>query len=313
MELPRISPIITLLDDVFHKSSIEDMRKFSFSQNKTIKSWLLFSDYYFEDTKPNKVITFTAMPAFSDLLELQSLIKSIAPKDIKHTRTLNEDFILEIIKSPQILNFIFTFEQKEYFIWDSDDEFKQEMLESLEILKAYVSYWNMTEPARGKRHTQISKNIRCLENLLRRGKKRKLLPAMFLVSLLGGYVGSLLCRETDLSSLTWMSDRDRTTEICNNLIRDLFQITLIDITKENIQFNFTTSNSSSDEWYKEMVRIPDYLTGTIASLDFDTMSVSHDKFLKMLQLHFSYNIENTFLYRFKTDDERIRLPRWLLT
>lgn len=313
MEIPRISPLTDLLDDVFYKSSIEDMRKFSFSQNKMEKSWLLFSDYYFEDKKPNKVITFTAMPAFSDLMELQSLIKSIAPKDIKHTRTINEDFILGIINSPQILNIVFTFEQKNFFIWDSNEEFKQSMFEYLEILKAYVSYWNETEPERKKRLVQISKNIKCLEDLLRRGKKRRLIPAMFLVSLLGGYVGSLLCRETNLSSLVWMSDRDRTNEICNNLIRDLFQITLIDITKKNIQGGFTSSNSSSDKWYKEMNRIPDYLTGAIASFDFDTKSISHVKFSKMLQLHFSYNIVNTFLYRFKTDDERIRLQRWILT
>lgn len=312
MEIPSMSPITDLLDDVFYKSSIEDMRKFSFSQTRTVKSWLLFSDYYFETDKPNKVITFTAMPSFSDFLELQALIKSVAPKDIKHTRTINEDFI-EIINSLPILNVIFSFEQKKYFIWDSSDEFEHAMFEYLEILKIYVSYWNTTEPERKKKLDKISKNIKCLENLLRRGKKRRLIPAMFLVGLLGGYVGSLLYRETNLSSLVWMSDRDSTNEICNNLIRDLFQITLIDITKQNIQFAFTTSNSSSDEWYKEMTRIPDYLTGAISNYDFEKNSMSTVKFSKIFGLHFSYNIENTFLYRFITDNERIRLQRWLIT
>lgn len=87
-----------------------------------------------------------------------------------------------------------------------------------------------------------------------------------------------------------MSDRDSTNEICNNLIRDLFQINLIDITKKNIDFSFTSSNSNSDEWYEDLVRIPDYLSGTIASFDFNRMTSTQDKFVKMLQLHFAFNI-----------------------
>ena len=311
MEVPRTSPITDLLDDVFYKSSIEDMRKFTFNQTRSVKSWLLFSDYYFEDERPNKVITFTAMPYFSDFLELQSLIKSVAPRDVKKTRTINEDFI-EIINSLPIMNVVFSFEQKKYFLWDSNDEFKQEIFDYLERLKAYVSYWNRTEPERKKKLAHISKNINCLESLLRRGKKQKLIPPMYLVALLGGYVGSLLCRETSLSSLVWMSDRDSTNEICHNLIRDLFQITLIDIAKKNIQFSFTTSNSSSDEWYEEMTRIPDYLTGAISSFDFEKNLIPKDKFSKMFELHFAYNIKNSFLYRFIADDERIRLQRWLI-
>jgi hypothetical protein len=136
---------------------------------------------------------------------------------------------------------------------------------------------------------------------------------MFLISLLGGYVGSLLCRETNLSSLVWFADRDSTNEICHNLIRDLFQITLIDVTKKNIQFSFTTANSNSDEWYSEMTRIPDYLTGAVSSFDFNQNSVIDEKSAQMLGFHFRFNIRNTFLYKFKIGDEGMRIQRMLIT
>jgi hypothetical protein len=136
---------------------------------------------------------------------------------------------------------------------------------------------------------------------------------MFLVALLGGYVASIICRETDLSTLAWLSDRDSTNEIGNNFIRDLFQITLLDVIKKNIIFGFTTSNSGSEEWYKEITRIPDYLTGAAAGFDFNGRQPVDHKTTQMLGLHFSNNRKNTFLFRFNTDGERMRLQRMLIT
>ena len=136
---------------------------------------------------------------------------------------------------------------------------------------------------------------------------------MFLISLLGGYVASIISRETDLSSLVWFSDRDSTNEIGNNLIRDLFQITLIDRTKKNINFSFTASNSNSDEWYEEITRIPDYITGAVSGFNFNENRAIDQKTAQMLRLQFSKNSKNTFLYRFKLDKDRIRLQRMLIT
>lgn len=68
-----------------------------------------------------------------------------------------------------------------------------------------------------------------------------------------------------------LSDRDRTNELGGNFVRDWFQVTLIDIVKRNISFSFTTANSNSEEWYEDLIRIPDFITGAIASFDFDNI------------------------------------------
>lgn len=136
---------------------------------------------------------------------------------------------------------------------------------------------------------------------------------MFLISQLGGYVGSVISRETDLSSLVWFSDRDSTNEVGKNLIRDLFQISLIDVTKKNINFSFTSANSGSDEWYEEITRIPDYITGAVSGFNFDENRAIDQKTAQLLGLHFRANINNTFLYRFRVDNEQIRLQRTVIT
>lgn len=273
--------------------------------------WFLFSDYYFGDEKPNKVITFTAMPSCPYILELKSAIKAVAPKDIKNTRSINTDFV-SLINLLPLINIVFIFENKKHFIWDTIAEAKEAILDYIKVLHAYIDYWRTTESATVPRLNKITKNLGLLENLLNRGKKLRIISAMFLISQLGGYVGSVICRETDLSSLIWLSDRDSTNEIGNNLIRDLFQISLIDITKKNINFSFTTANSKSDEWYKEITRIPDYITGAVSGFNFGENRAIDQKTAQMLELHFSNNTKNTFLYKFKLDNERIRLQRMLI-
>jgi hypothetical protein len=272
--------------------------------------WFLFSDYYFGDEKPNKVISFTAMPS-CPYLELKSAIKAVAPKDIKNTRSINTDFV-SLINLLPLINIVFIFENKKHFIWDTIAEAKEAILDYIKVLHAYIDYLRTTEPATIPRLNKITKNLRLLENLLNRGKKLRIISAMFLISQLGGYVGSVIFRETDLSSLIWFSDRDSTNEIGNNLIRDLFQISLIDITKKNINFSFTTANSKSDEWYKEITRIPDYITGAVSGFNFGENRAIDQKTAQMLELHFSNNTKNTFLYKFKLDNERIRLQRMLI-
>ncbi|NUO10406.1 MAG: hypothetical protein HUU08_17405 [Candidatus Brocadia sp.] len=205
--IDRISPLTVLLDEIFYKSAIQDMRKFYFFATKREQTWLLLSDYYFGDEKPNKVITFTAIPSCPYLPELQNTIKAVAPKDIKNTRSINTDFVTLINMLP-LINFVFIFENNKHFIWDTVAKAKETVLDHIEILRAYIDYWQTNEPATIPRLNHIAKNLRQLESLLVSGKKLRIISAMFLISLLGGYVGSLIGRETDLSSLTWFSDRD---------------------------------------------------------------------------------------------------------
>src|ERR1035437_56099 len=303
MEIDRISPITVMLDEVFYKSSIHDMRSAYFGHLTHVKSWLLLSDYSLEGKKTNNVITFTALPMTADLQELQVLIKRLQPMDIKHSQTIAPGFI-DLLHQLPLLTVSFVFDPSKYLAWNKSSEFQEYMVEYCEMLTAYIAFWRQGTPDQ-ERLDRLSKNVRYAQELLRQKKKVRVLCEAFLVSLLGGYVGSLLCRETALTQLCWLSDRDRTNEIGANLVRDLFQITLIDIAKKNISFSFTSANSGSDEWYAELTRIPDILAGTLAGFDFNNSRLHTAKPAAhpVIASYLCNNRSNCFIYRFCVGDE----------
>ncbi len=313
IEFDRISPITLRLDEVFYKSSINDMRREYFQYFKTVNSWIILSDYYFGDEKTNKVITFTSLPYFGGLPQLQSVIRTLAPQDIKHTRSIDGRFI-EFLRQLPALTVSFVFRQDKYFAWTSSGEFQAHMAEFCEKLSAYVAYWRRN----AMNHTRLdvlSRNIEYAQGLLRQKKQIRMLCETFVISLLGGYVGSVLCRETALTNLCWLSDRDRTNELGNNLVRDFFQLTLIDVIKKNISFSFTTANSNSDAWYDDLNRIPDYIAGAIAGIDFDNAGnhTAKPAASSLIGAYLANNKSDSFIYRFHISDDGTKIQRMMIT
>jgi hypothetical protein len=313
IHIDRISPITTLLDEVFYRSSIEDMRRAYFQHVASLDRWMLLSDYYFGDDKSNKVVTFTALPYLGALPELQGIIRTLAPRDIKHTRSIDGRFI-EFLRQLPCLSISFVFRQESYFAWSSSGEFQEHLADFCDILIAYVEFWRK-DAINVARLDAMLKNVRYAQQLLHHKKQIRVLCEAFVVSLLGGYVGSLLCRETALTSLCWMSDRDRTNEVGDNLVRDWFQITLIDIVKRNISFEFTTANSQSDEWYADLVRIPDFITGAVAGFDFDNAGnhTAKPAALSVIGAYLADNRSDCFQFRFQDTEDAMKLQRLMIT
>jgi hypothetical protein len=309
----RISALTSLLDEVIYQSSIADMRRAYFEQVKLSDSWLLLSDYYFGDDKTNKVITFTSLPYLGGLPQLQSIIRALAPRDIKHARSVDGRFI-EFLRQLPALNISFIFQQDKYFAWTRSDEFQTHMAEFCEILSAYVAFWRR-DSVNHARLDALARNIQHAQELLQQKKKIRILCEAFVISLLGGYVGSLLCRETALTKLCWLSDRDRTNELGANFVRDLFHVTLIDIVKRNISFSFTTANSNSEEWYADLIRIPDFITGALASFDFDNTGKHTTKpaGLSLIGAYLANNKSDCFNYRFHINGGGLKIQRMMIT
>jgi hypothetical protein len=311
-EIDRISPITTLLDEVFYQSTIRDMRAAYLPRVAHFRRWLVVSDYCLGDDRTNKVITFSGLPLAGDLLELQSEIRRNAPKDLKHSRTIDLGFV-ELLHHLPVINISFIFQQDKYFAWKNSKEFQEHLDNYCRILNADIEFWRQTTPNQ-KRLDMLAKNVQYVQELLRQKKKIRLLCEAFMVSLLGGYVGSLLCRETALTDLCWLSDRDRTNELGENLVRDIFQVTLIDIAKRNIRFTFTSANSDSDEWYADLTRIPDIIAGSIAGFDFCNSGNHTAKRAaqSVISAYLHNNRSNCFIYRFLVNDDGTKVQRLLV-
>ncbi len=311
--IDRISPITMLLDEVFYKSTIQDMRARYLPGVAEFQRWCLLSDYCLEGNRANKTITFTALPLTGDLDDLRGIIGGVAPNDLKRSRTIDRRFITLLHALP-LLNFTFVFEPDKYLAWENRSEFRDHLADYFEVLTAYVDYWRKTT-LNQVRLDKLEANIVYAQKLLREKKKTWLLCQMFMIGLLGGYVGSLLCRETALTDLCWLSDRDSTNELGENLIRDIFQVTLIDVAKKNIQFSFTSANSDSDEWYTELTRIPDVLAGSIAGFDFaNSRNHTFKPAAQIIISDFVYkNHRNCFIYRFLVADDGMKVQRLLVS
>ena len=240
------------------------------------------------------------------------MVGAAAPQDLKRSRTIDRRFV-ELLHHLPVINISFIFQQDKYFAWNDSKAFQGDMADYCEILTAYIAFWRKSAPNQ-MRLDRLAKNVQFVQELLWQKKKTRLLGETFMISLLGGYVGSLLCRETALTDLCWLSGRDRTNELGENLIRDVFQVTLIDIVKRNIRFSFTSANSDSDEWYADLTRIPDILAGSIAGFDF-TNSGNHavKPAAESVISHYLYNNRtNCFIYRFWVPDEGMKVQRMLV-
>lgn len=312
IEIDRISPITVLLDDVFYQSSIQDMRSAYFQFLKHYAKWIIVSDYYLENEKANKVITFTVLPLAGDVIQLQNVIRRFAPQDFKHIKVVDPRFI-ELLQELPLMTISFVLPQDKYLVWSDSKEFREYLADFCETLIAYIAFWRKST-SNQVRLDKLLKNVEYAQRLLQQKKKIKLLCETFLIALLGGYVGSIICRETALTDLCWLSDRDKTNEVGNNLIRDLFQVTLIDIIKKNILFSFTTANSHSDEWYADLTRVPDIITGSIAAFNFDNASGRMWKptAQTVIGSYLLNNRDSCFIYRFHVSEEMLKVQRLMV-
>jgi len=310
--IDRISPITIRLDEVVYKSSIQDMRAGYLRDFCAADRWILLSDYYFGDDKVNQVITFTALPLVGDVRDLQALVRKYAPTDIKHARVIQPGFI-SLLRDLPVLTFSFLFPLNKYLAWPNGIAFQQHMASYCDLLSEYVRFWQ-ERPTSATALTRMSRNIAYIRAQIKQNKKVRILCQAFMIAILGGYFGGTLCRETALTRLCWMSDRDKTNELGNNLVRDLLQVTLIDIAKKNVDLSFTTANSNSEEWYADLTRIPDILTGAIAGFDFsDNRRHTLKPAAQTVVSDYLYgNRRNCFLYRFVVDDEGMRIQRVLI-
>ena len=289
------------------------MRSTYFQYFKDLDSWMILSDYYLGNEKTNQVITFTVLPYLGAVPQLQTIIRPLAPRDIKHTRSIAARLI-EFLRQLPILNVSFIFQQDKYFAWTYSSEFQLYMAAFCETLSAYVAFWRRGTMNHA-RVDKLSQSIQYTQELLRQKKKIKLLCEAFVISLLGGYVASIVCREAALTNLCRLSDRDRTNELGDNLVRDLFQVTLVDIVKKNISFSFTTANSDSDEWNTELTRIPDLITGTVAGFDFDN---SDNHTIKragwsVIGAYLANNKSDSSIYRFNVSSTGVKVQRMMIT
>lgn len=300
-----------LLNSTFNKSTILQIENNYLFNLKGVTRWKCFSDYCLDDkSKPNDVMTFSIFPYVSDYFIVESIIMEIAKVDIKNTRTINKKYI-EFLKHYPLINFSFILNERKKLFGDNGLERKNQLINEYERLKKMYENWITNEPEKEERYLYSIKKVNSCLNDIRKNKKLNIYIDMLLISFLGAYVSHIIINKINkLEIFGWFSDRDKIMDVENSFITDMFHNnlhTLID--KKEFQFATTHAKSTSEIFYNQFVKIPDYIAGTLADYNLQDNLVSKDKFNTILTEYMADNIYNNFVFEIYMEDNEYKCSK----
>jgi hypothetical protein len=163
--------------------------------------------------------------------------------------------------------------------------------------------WAEKNPSNKEYFKKLEKKFKAVVRLIEQGKKIYLIKDMLLICALGSFVCSFIAGQTKADLMGWFSDRDATNDVHDNVSIDLFNVFFNSGITHKCEFAVSPSKSSSDEFYVDFTRIPDYITGTLADYDHLNDAISKDKFDSMLGGFFAGNELNNFVFNldFRSD------------
>lgn len=291
------NPIFQVIDETFEKSSKTDLEKYYLQLTNGVKKWTCYSDYCFGDSsKPNDVVSFTFIPYVDDFEKLSNTVQSLANVDIKNTRKVRDEFIA-FLKTYPLLNFSFILNDKKRLLGENHEMVKKSLFATYSALRKQYEDWIVNQPEQRTDYKKNVKKIDCVLQLINQDKKIKQIVEMTLVTFIGSYVSSRVIKDLDIEIFGWLSDRDAINEICDNFSATLFHTNLHSLMDgKPFQFVVALAGSKDNAFYEQLVRIPDYVAGTLADYDMEQGLISKDKFDKMLTNYMAENIYNNFVY-----------------
>jgi len=282
--------VLGVIEQTINKSTIDDFRKYISSLTGHTK-WMICSDYCIDDkSKPNDTATFTVLPYYSDILDIQQNIAKHAPTDIKNTRSVTDEFI-NYQKSGLIFHFSVIFERKPNHVLGhyTKDFMRLALINTIEMLNKLVVN---TPPNKEYFEKVIVKANNLLQKMDKKSFNVKLLKQMLIINLLASYIAYIISRETKVTNIAWFSDRDAILDSYQNIVVDLFGMNhhglcerdKIDDSKIGIFVGKPDNKENENKmWYDELIRLPDFITGTLSDYNFVENLVSKSKFNSMIE------------------------------
>ena len=126
---------------LFVQSGIQDLRETFFERFPDVEKWTVFSDYYFEEDRPNRVITFSIIPYVIEISRLKHFLKSLFPTDIKHASQIRQESLRRLRDVP-IASIAFILPQNRYFAFANNEAFVRSMRASVsQMLTEQLPRW----------------------------------------------------------------------------------------------------------------------------------------------------------------------------
>ncbi|EHF3479160.1 MULTISPECIES: hypothetical protein [Acinetobacter] len=285
-------------------------------QNRKHCYWMIFSDYSFKPRFPKKpVITATIIP-FSDYRWIQTICNLSKLKtnlDIKKTY-INEKYISFI----KFIEWLPAFHIS-LIVDENLNYYKNENINEKEYFKRYfegvkVHYGNHINYAVVQPNPKMNiGNINRVLKLLNGQPKIRIFKQSQIVSSLISSVSKLIVDSTQVEcKILWCSDTDDILSYSENslfypFVFDMIRTDLYRLRPQKIyQIDFLKKVNKD---FDELIRIPDYIVGTISDLNLKELTVTHGKFLPVLY-SFLTNSNKNLIISLTNTSNKIELTKY---
>jgi len=291
--------------ETFSKSTLADFRNF-LEHNSNVKKWIISSDYCLHDkNRPNNCMAFSILPYDTNFSQFKEEIQSVMGKDIKKVRQVS-DAAIDFLNDPRFFHFVFLIPDEFTLFTNGNNQ------SPLEISRkcAEITLQQTIDMERGDERIKRAKKL--LQSSKPNNFNHQLLSDLLLASYFFAFINLALAKENKPEIIGWFSDRDKMTEWCDGILWDFFTESVRGLAaSQNIDFsNIETPISVPDQetqtmWFDHIVRISDYMAGTVSSWNMTDNTVCHAKFVPLIEKLFA-DSKNSVILGFKEIDEGLQ-------
>jgi hypothetical protein len=281
------------LKQTMSQSTINEFKSY-IEQYPQKATWHIISDYCFDDdTKENDSMTFSVLLNHDNIDIIKKTIHDLAPKDIKNTRTIN-DLFLNYINSKVFYHFTFLLRKKDNFLSSIiTKEFIEYYIYEIEEI---INAWKVNSPHSKKYMDEVIDRLKLFRNdIKKKSYNYKLARKILLTSLISGLITYYLNLFSFPKAISWISDRDAMIDKYDGFIFDNSFINFLLYCSQNIiKLNDDIVNievpilthvipeKDGENYLDELIRIPDYLAGTLADFFIENNSFTNQKYNHIL-------------------------------
>lgn len=265
------------------QSVVEDLRRW-FAPYPSGAAYYVVSDYCLNDANKNHdVYAFEVLLNHDTQAAIEEYIRAVAPRDLKSSRKTSEGLVKYLVSPVSFsISFVVSRESSALRDYASSENIKAFVQAARELVQG----WAENAPEHAGYFGEVDLRLQRLAlEMVRKQRSDRLIRQMFLVAAFGSYVFDVLDIAKAPTAVKWISDRDAMFDRHDGLAFDLaFVIWLVSRSSRpgnagavpNMSFGLPGIDGINE--YAELIRLPDYLAGTLADMALPVLEFSHDKF-----------------------------------
>lgn len=286
----EMQEIFETLRGTLDKTFLTNLRSY-LGGHEGVTDFVLISDYCVDDKdKPNDVIAFTIAPCHAAFPPSMAELDRLIPKDIKKTTEVTEG-ISKVLNDARFFHVAFMLDDISGFLHSAHVDRKAVLLQNMQLIIGMLQKWHDNQPeGRQKFEEQIKRFKKATKELERRTANVKLFCRMALTSILAAVLAFYLSKETICKSVLWFADRDKIHDAFAKISIDLFEINhwglcLQELPEERIPRIGLALDAVAQRklWFDTLIRLPDFIAGTVASWNLETNLTSREKHARVLE------------------------------